>query len=95
MVDTIVNRVADSALITFDLEQFYQIGQRQTVDLSQWLDRGLVLKEKEFRAQLGAHDWSVFENYSFFCQPVNLWGFYGFVTIATQMFCRLIVRHQQ
>ena len=35
MADTIVNRVADSALITFDLEQFYQIGQRQTVDLSQ------------------------------------------------------------
>ena len=50
MADTIVNRVAESALITFDLEQFYQIGQRQTVDLSQWLDQGLVLKEKEIEA---------------------------------------------
>ena len=62
MADTIVNRVADSALITFDLEQFYQIGQRQTIDLSQWLDRGLVLKEKEFRAQLRAHDWSAYQD---------------------------------
>ena len=62
MADTIVNRVAASALITFDLEKLYQIGSRQFIDLSQWLDQGLMLKEKEFRAQLKAHDWSIYRD---------------------------------
>ena len=61
-MDAIVNRVAKSALITFDLEKFYQIGQRQSIDLSQWLFEGLILKEKYFRAQLNAHDWSVYQD---------------------------------
>ncbi len=63
MVDSIVNRVAKSALITFDLENLYQIGTRKSIDLSQWLDQGLLLKEKEFRAQLKAHDWSAYQNH--------------------------------
>ena len=62
MADTIFNRVAASALITFDLEKLYQIGSRQSIDLSQWLDQGLMLKEKEFRAQLKAHDWSIYRD---------------------------------
>ena len=63
MADTIVNRVAASALITFDLEKLYQIGTRLSIDLSQWLLQGLLLKEKEFRAQLKDHDWSVYQDY--------------------------------
>ena len=62
MADTIVNRVAASALITFDLEKLYKIGTRQTIDLSQWLDQDLLLKEKEFRAQLKAHDWGIYKD---------------------------------
>jgi len=62
MTDPIVNRVAESALITFDLEKLYLIGNRQTIDLSQWLEQGLLLKEKEFRAQLKAHDWSAYQD---------------------------------
>jgi hypothetical protein len=61
-MDAIVNRVTESALITFDLEKLYQIGQRQSIDLSQWLYEGLILKEKDFRAQLNAHDWSVYQD---------------------------------
>ena len=63
MADTIVNRVAVSALITFDLEKLYQIGTRLSIDLSQWLHQGLLLKEKEFRAQLKDHDWSVYQDH--------------------------------
>ncbi|MDG1940973.1 MAG: DUF2480 family protein [Flavobacteriaceae bacterium] len=61
-MDAIVNRVAESALITFDLEKLYQIGQRQSIDLSQWLYEGLILKEKDFRAQLNVHDWGVYQD---------------------------------
>jgi len=62
MADTIFNRVAESKLITFDLEKLYQIGDRITIDLSQWLDKGIILREKEFRLKLNQHNWKVYRN---------------------------------
>lgn len=61
MEETIVNRVANSALVTLDLETFYLEGKRITIDLSQWLDSGFILREKEFRAALKTHDWTVYQ----------------------------------
>ena len=58
MEDEIVNKVAASALEVFDLEDYYPKGQRVTIDISQWLIEGFLLKEKEFRAALKVHDWS-------------------------------------
>ncbi len=62
MAKEIINRVATSALITFDLEEHYPIGDRVALDISQWLDQGIVLREKEFRAALAAYDFSVFQD---------------------------------
>lgn len=62
MSDTIINRVAESTLMTFDLEKFYQIGTRKALDLSQWLDQGVILREKDFRTKLNEHDWSVYQD---------------------------------
>ena len=49
MSEEIVNRVANSGLITFDLEEYYPKGERVIIDLKDWLFEGLVLKEKDFR----------------------------------------------
>jgi len=54
----IKNRVANSSLITFDLEELYPDGPRILLDIKEWLYEGLLLKEKEFRATLTSHDWS-------------------------------------
>lgn len=62
MADTIFNRVVESKLITFDLEKLYQIGDRITIDLSQWLDKGIILREKEFRLKLKQHNWKAYRN---------------------------------
>ena len=62
MADTIFNRVAESKLITFDLEKLYHIGDRITIDLSQWLDKGIILREKEFRLKLKHHNWKAYRN---------------------------------
>ena len=62
MADTIFNRVAESKLITFDLEKLYQIGDRIPIDLSQWLDKGIILREKEFRLKLKQHNWKTYRN---------------------------------
>ena len=95
MADTIVNRVAASALITFDLEKLYQIGSRQSIDLSQWLDQGLLLKEKEFRAQLKAHDWSIYSDkfIALQCSTEAILPSWAFLLVTThlQPFARKVV----
>ncbi len=62
MKEEIVNRVANSKLVTIDLEDLYPEGLRMSLDISQWLYEGIVLREKEFRAALDAYDWSPYEN---------------------------------
>ena len=49
MAEEIINRVANSKLKTFDLEDFYVTGTRSTIDISQWLLEGIVLVESRFR----------------------------------------------
>lgn len=61
MAGDIVNRVAASKLVTLDLEDFYPPGERIVIDLKDWLFEGLVLREKEFRDTVKAHDWSVYD----------------------------------
>lgn len=58
----IINRVANSKLVTVDLEDFYPEGRRVVLDISDWLLEGLVLREKDFRTSVKEHDWSQYEN---------------------------------
>ena len=62
MSGEIVNRVANSSLITFNLEDFYPSGKRILFDIKDWLFHGLVLKEKEFRDHIKNHDWSFYKD---------------------------------
>lgn len=57
MPDEIVNRVAQSSLITIDLEEFYPEGERVLFDISDWLYEGLLLREKDFRENVKNHNW--------------------------------------
>ena len=62
MEEEIINRVAQSKLITFDLEELYQEGEREVLDITQWLYEGLILREKEFRMQLEKVDWTAYQD---------------------------------
>ncbi len=62
MAEEIINRVANSNLVTIDPEDFYIDGKRFVLDVSQWLDEGLVLREKNFRQAVGSYDWAVYQN---------------------------------
>lgn len=61
MPEEIINRVANSKLLTFDLEEIYPSGERVLLDIKDWLHEGFVLREKEFRENVKNHNW---ENYS-------------------------------
>ena len=57
----IVNRVAQSSLVTLDLDKLYPAGARVEWDIKDQLFQGLILKEKEFRDFLKSHDWSQYQ----------------------------------
>jgi hypothetical protein len=61
-MDEIINKVANSALEVFDLEDYYPIGGKTAIDISQWLQDGFLLKEKEFREVLKNHNWLQYKN---------------------------------
>lgn len=62
MSTEIINRVANSKLITFDLEDLYPKGERVLFDIKDWLLEGFVLREKDFREQAKNFDWSVYKD---------------------------------
>lgn len=62
MPDEIINRVASSKLVTFDLEDYYPKGNRVVFDIKEWLYEGFVLREKDFRDQVNSFDWSQFQD---------------------------------
>lgn len=61
MADVLINRVAQSGLITFNLENYFPTSPFITFDLKDYLFQGLILKEKDFRKDLKELDWSVYE----------------------------------
>ena len=91
----IINRVAQSKLITFDLEELYPTGQRLVLDIKDWLFEGLILREKEFRTKALEHDWTQYQGHyvALTCSSDAIipgWA-YMFLTSRLKPFTRKVV----
>ena len=80
MNDEIINRVANSDLITIDLADYAPDLQILEIDLKQFLFEGFILKEKEFRKTLKEFDFSIYTNkvVALFCSSdaiVPMWAY--------------------
>ncbi len=53
----LINRVANSGLITLNLEHDFPIDEIDVFDVKDYLFHGLILKEKDFRIALKEYDW--------------------------------------
>ncbi len=58
----IVNRVAQSGLISLDLEELVPDKSEESLDIKDQLFQGLMLREKDFRAWVKENDWSVYKD---------------------------------
>lgn len=62
MEDKIINRVANSPIVTLNLEEFHHAGERVIYDMADHLEQGVLLREKDFRSFVKEHDWETYRN---------------------------------
>ena len=62
MAEIFINKVAESGIITLDLEEFYPKEETAVFDMKDYLFMGLILKEKDFREALKTLDVTVYQN---------------------------------
>jgi hypothetical protein len=85
MSDPIINKVAESGLVTINPEDYYPSGETVVFDLKDFLFMGLILKEKEYREALKSHDWENYrgKNVAVYCSAdaiVPMWAYMLAVT---------------
>ena len=62
MQTTFVNKVAESSIITLNLEDYYPKEEVTVFDLKEYLFMGLILKEKDFREALKILNTEIYSN---------------------------------
>lgn len=93
--DVIINKVANSGLVSFDLEAYYDHAERLHYDLKDNLFQGMILREKDFREFLKSHDWSVYKdkNVAISCSEdaiIPTWA-YMLLTLQLAPFAKTVV----
>ncbi|OJW78533.1 MAG: hypothetical protein BGO69_00670 [Bacteroidetes bacterium 46-16] len=80
-MDVIVNKVAESGIITLDLAGFIPREEEVMLfDLKPFLFREMILKEKDYRAALLSHDWQQYagKNIALYCTVdaiIPIWAY--------------------
>src|SRR5688500_9175375 len=87
MSDTIINRVAESALTEIDPASFYPQGEVMLFDMKDYLFMGLILKEKDFRDALKAKDFSVYRDkyVAVFCSADAIIPVWAYMLVASYL----------
>ncbi|MEE1884682.1 DUF2480 family protein [Pedobacter flavus] len=85
--ENFVNRVAESGLITLDLEEYYHKGDRILYDIKDNLFQGLILREKDFRAFVKDHDWAQYQdkNIAIYCSEDAIVPTWAYMLLANRM----------
>ena len=87
MAETIVNKVAESGLITLDLEEYYPKAEIVVFDLKDYLFMELILKEKDFRTALQNHDWNQYQdkNVALTCTADAIIPMWAYMLVASYL----------
>lgn len=87
MSDAIVNRVAQSGLITLNLEDHLPQGEVVSFDLKNYLFMGLILKERDFREALKNLDWTAYrdKNVAITCTADAIIPLWAYMLVTTYL----------
>lgn len=83
----IENKVANSGLITIELEELLPDADIVFIDLKDVLYEGLILREKDFRAYIKTHDWEEYRGkiIGIFCSADAIIPQWAFMLIASSL----------
>ncbi len=86
-MEDFINRVAQSALVTLNLEEFIHPGERVVYDIKDNLFQGLMLREKDFRAFVKDHDWSQYDgqNVAIICSVDAIVPTWAYMVLAGKL----------
>jgi hypothetical protein len=86
-MEEIVNKVAQSGLITLDLEDYYPKEETVVFDLKPHLFMEMILKEKDFRAALQTWDWEQYrnKNVAITCSADAVIPFWAYMLVMTYL----------
>lgn len=87
MADQIVNKVAQSGIVTIDLEDLIPDRIANFIDIKDQLFHGLILKEKDFRGWIKEKDWSIYENknVAIYCSADAVVPTWAYMLLATAL----------
>nr|MBC7612849.1 DUF2480 family protein [Pseudopedobacter sp.] len=85
--ENIINKVAQSGLVSFDLADLHDKGERVVYDMKDHLFQGLILREKDFREQVKNQDWEVFKdkNIAVICSADAIVPTWAYMLIASKL----------
>lgn len=83
--ETLVNRVANSGLITLKPEEWIKPIPLNSFDIKDYLFQGLILKEQDFRENMKLHDWKHYQDavLCIFCSVDAIVPSWAFMLIAS------------
>ena len=86
-MEEFVNRVANSGLVTLNLEELLHPGERVIYDIKDNLFHGLMLREKDFRAFVKEHDWSQYtgKNVAIICSTEAIVPTWAYMLLASKL----------
>lgn len=85
--ENIINKVANSGLLTLNLEEYYHTGERLVYDIKDNLFHGLILKEKDFREFIKNHDWTQYtaKNVAIVCSADAIVPTWAYMLLANRI----------
>ena len=87
MKEEIINRVAKSGLITIDLAEYIPKENIVECDIKDFLFKGIILKEKEFRSTLKDFDFSKYEGsiVALFCSSEAIIPMWSYMLVSSYL----------
>ena len=87
MSDVFINKIAESGLITLDLEKYVPKESAAVFDLKDFLFMGMILKEKDFREALKKEDWEKYrnKNVAVTCSADAIIPVWAYMLVTTQL----------
>ncbi|CBH25815.1 conserved hypothetical protein [Salinibacter ruber M8] len=86
-MESIENRVAQGEIEVYNLADLWDDRPVTELDISTFLVDGLMLKEKAFRSEVDAHDWSQYadEHVALYCSTDAIVPTWGYMLIASEL----------